>query len=288
MSAPVVAHTFLSLASSRAAALICMIALLLSSCGTPAVRPDLLADALGLERIELRGTLFVHTAYRVTLERSTGTRLWVFIDGDGRPWVNGGREPASDPTTRHPLALQLAAKTMAPALYLGRPCYDRAPTDEACTSTWWTDARYSDAVVASMVAALRSYQSQNGFERIVLVGYSGGGTLAVLMAPRLPNLDGVVTIAANLDVSAWAEHHHYLPLLNSLNPADRVGALRVPEIHLMGERDTTVPPITTQRYFEAHPAALMWTYAQFDHLCCWQREWPEIHERIERALNSKR
>ena len=47
---------------------------------------------------------------------------------------------------------------------------------------------------------------------VTFVGYSGGGVLAVLIAERLDNVAGVITVGANLDTDAWTEHHGYLPL----------------------------------------------------------------------------
>jgi dienelactone hydrolase len=157
--------------------------------------------------------------------------------------------------------------------------------ESTCTATWWTDARYSATVVASMAAAIRHYQQESHFERLVLVGYSGGGVLAELVAPELNGVAAVVTIAANLDVSAWTEYHGYLPLTGSLNPATVTITAAWPEIHLLGEDDEVVPPETVQRYFERHPQSLVWRYADFGHVCCWRDEWPRIVSRIEEQLS---
>lgn len=203
----------------------------------------------------------------------------VFIEGDGLPWIDGGARIADDPTPRHALALDLLLKTRAPAWYLTRPCYNGL-MDARCTPSIWTGARYSKEVVASMTAALRSYARSQNVARILLIGYSGGGALAVLMAPHLDNLAGVVTIAANLDVTAWTATHGYLPLNDSLNPADEPPYSKAPAIHLIGERDTTVPASTLTRYFETHPGEEAWRYENFDHRCCWVERWPELFERV--------
>lgn len=256
-------------------------------CASRVTAPAAIAAKHGLMQTELQGTVFTHTAYHTpasSQSRDSSQPLWVFIDGDGRPWVNGGREPAKNPTTSRPLALQLAAQMQRPVLYVGRPCYDRKTMEPACTSTWWTDARYSATVVESMVAAIRRYQEQSQSERMVLVGYSGGGVIAELVAHELCGVAAVVTIAANLDVSAWTEYHGYLPLTGSLNPATMTNTAAVPEIHLLGEDDEVVPLHTVQRYFERNPHSIVWKYPDHGHVCCWREEWPRILSRIDEQL----
>ena len=69
----------------------------------------------------------------------------------------------------------------------------------------WTSARYGDEAVASMAAALRpDLAMESGYDRVVWVGHSGGGALAMLLAERVPETTAVVTIAADLDTEAWA------------------------------------------------------------------------------------
>jgi hypothetical protein len=263
-----------------------------AGCASRVTAPAAIAAKHGLIQAELQGTVFTHTAYHTPATSQTRdssqplwATLWVFIDGDGRPWINGGREPAKNPTTARPLALELAAQMQRPVLYVGRPCYDRKTMDSACTPTWWTDARYSPTVVESMVAAIRRYQEQSHFQRLVLVGYSGGGVLAELVAQELSGVTAVVTIAANLDVSAWTEYHGYLALTGSLNPATTTHTAAVPQIHLLGEDDEVVPPHTVQRYFERNPHSIVWKYPDHGHVCCWREEWPRIVSRIDQQLN---
>jgi len=258
-----------------------------AGCASRVTAPAAIAAKHGLVQSELQGTVFTHTVYHTpaTSQPHDSTQpLWVFIEGDGRPWINGGREPARDPTTSRPLALELAAQMQRPVLYVGRPCYDRPIMDASCTFTWWTDARYSPTVVQSLAAAIRRYQERAHFERLILVGYSGGGVLADLVAHEVHGATAVVTIAANLDVSAWTEYHGYLPLTASVNPAATTNTATWPEIHLLGEEDEVVPPHTVQRYFERHPGSIVWRYPEHGHICCWREQWPRIVDRIDRQL----
>ena len=50
--------------------------------------------------------------------------------------------------------------------------------------------RYSDEIVSSMTDVVRTTALQAKARSVVLVGYSGGGVLAVLIAERLDNVVG--------------------------------------------------------------------------------------------------
>jgi len=191
---------------------------------------------------------------------------------------------ASNPTARSPLALRLAVQTPGSVLYLGRPCYLASNADTRCTRDAWTQARYSSDVIASMNAAMKHALSNAS---IVLVGYSGGGTIAALMARDNPNVIAVVTIAANLDTAAWSERHGYAPLTGSLNPAEESalpGSLL--QLHLIAERDENVAPETVVRYLARLSEKQVWRFPEFDHVCCWERDWPQIQSRIQHAVET--
>ncbi|HVF16097.1 MAG TPA: hypothetical protein VNA21_04275, partial [Steroidobacteraceae bacterium] len=86
--------------------------------------------------------------------------------------------------------------------------------------------------------------------------------------------------SANLDVKAWAAHHGYLPLNDSLNPAQSVLSHPWHEIHLQGALDKTVPIASTRAYFERFVAAKAITFNEYDHVCCWVRDWSNVQERV--------
>jgi hypothetical protein len=257
--------------------------LALASCAGPRLRAERFARENGLQPIELRGSPFVLRAF--AKGRGPGDLLVIFLDGDGSPWVRQGRRIAADPTPRSPLALKLAARTPGAVLYLARPCYFLARPQRACAARYWTSERYSAAVVKSMTEAAESYLEEHHFSRALLVGYSGGGTLAVLMARSLPCAIGVITIAGNLDPDAWTQLHGYLPLTGSLNPSlepPLPAALR--DWYLIGERDRNVPFGAAQRYLKRVAPSRIWKYANFDHVCCWVRAWPSIFARASGEL----
>lgn len=266
-----------------------LVVLFICGCVSNAERIDDQARAAGLSRHVLAGEGFRHLVYSRDMAQSTvqsaPDRVVIFIDGDGRPWSADGQQPAADPTTRNPVALELLTKTPVSAAYVSRPCYQDI-VDALCSPAVWTSARYSDAVVRSMAAAIRHIRQQASAAEIVLIGYSGGGVLAVLVAERLENVAAVITIAANLDTEAWTQHHGYLPLADSLNPARSEHDHRWREIHLQGLVDAVVPPATTDAYFERYPTARRERFAEYDHVCCWARQWPSLFEQISGAVGT--
>lgn len=257
------------------------------ACATPQQTTQRLALAHGLQPLLLRGTTFSHHSFAVISD--SAEFLVVFIEGDGSPWLHGGREVAADPTPRTPLALKMAAITPGAVLYLGRPCYLEPTEPPQCSQKLWTSERYSQAVVESMKAAATAFINQHSFKHVILVGYSGGATIAALMARDLPGVAGLVSVAGNLDPDSWAQLHGYLPLEGSLNPALQPALpATLPQWYLAGQRDTNVPAVATARYLRRVPPDRVWSYPRFDHTCCWVSEWPSIYSRIASELRNSR
>lgn len=222
-------------------------------------------DGLNYEQIQ------THQITLSALIRNTNTQNFrVYLDGDGIPWRQG--EPSRNPTGKTKLGLQLFLRDPNANLYLSRPCYDITPMPPSCTTQHWTSGRYSAWVVNALTEAIRQ---QAGAKPIELVGYSGGGTLAVLIAQDYAQVNRVLTVASNLDHQRWTELHQSPPLVNSLNPSKQ-GSSRAEELHLFGARDIEVPPSMNQDYFRIHTEARFGVTADFDHHCCWINYWPAI------------
>lgn len=196
--------------------------------------------------LQLKGLDFVLAA----AERpAKGNRATVFIEGDGQPWIAGGRILADDPTPRNtPMLSRLlhptrSASVTGPMLYLGRPCYFGMGPAERCHPALWSFSRYSTRVVSAMSDGLRMWLKHQGRSmNITLVGHSGGGVLALLIAEEVAEVDSVITYAAPIDVDLWSQLHDFTPLFDSLNPA-RINTWR-PEVQrtlVFGSEDTRVP-----------------------------------------------
>jgi pimeloyl-ACP methyl ester carboxylesterase len=247
--------------------------LILAGCSAPpAAEFARKAAALGLGRDVALGTRFQHVLYRKS--GAPTKTLHVYLDGDGIPWIAG--RPAGDPTPRNGLVLRLLALDPAPAIYLGRPCYNGAAAIGSCFSHLWTRERYSDEVIASLSAAVRRLMTAEGYERVAWFGHSGGGTLAVLLAWRFPETVSVVTIAANLDTDAWAAYMGHQDLSGSLNPAAYPPLARqIQQRHYAGGKDRVVPPALAAPA-AVHLGATLIVLEAYDHVCCWEQVWPTI------------
>jgi hypothetical protein len=250
----------------------------ITACSTPAQRLDKRAEDYGMQRRVLLGDAFNHIAY-VKISRPESHRLHVYIEGDGRPWL-GGKYISKDPTTKRPLALSLAKLDPENVLYLGRPCYMGLEQDGICNEKYWTSARYSAAVTASMSAALKQVVDEYDIRVTSLIGYSGGGSLAMLMAsdtyaPIIPTLESVVTLSANLDVAAWVKMHRYLPLSESLDPMQLGYTSGINFLHYSGAEDDNIPPSHLLKFVEKHGGQYK-IFDDADHSCCWVELWPEL------------
>ena len=246
--------------------------MLFAACTSPAEKFDHAADSLGLTKETTMGAGFEHVLFWRKGGRD-GT-LHVYLGSDGTPLSDG--QPAKDPTPRKPLMLNLLALDPGPAVYVGRPCYHGLAETSGCSSDVWTSARYSERVVSSLAAAIRKIINVRRYQQVSFIGHSGGGTLAMLLAERFLETTAIVTIAANLDIDAWSDHHGSTRLTASLNPAIRP-PLRdsVRQHHYAGSLDQIVPIALTARGVKGPNAELI-IVDDYDHVCCWDELWPRI------------
>ena len=224
---------------------------------------------------------------------ATATSLIIYVEGDGHAW-RSRRVPSSDPTPREPISLRLAALDESPSvLYLARPCQFLMPEELAqCDRKYWTSHRYSPGVISAMNSAIDSVLSSERMNgkaiSIGLVGHSGGGTIAALIAASRDDVAWLVTVAGNLDHEAWTKWHGVTPLFESLNPADAIMQLHgIPQVHLLGERDQIVPSSVVDSFRSRlgnRAQVVVETVSDFDHRCCWEKVWPEIACRYLAAL----
>lgn len=272
----------------RRLVLLCCAALLLAGCAAPEIRLDREAERLNLRRTVVKGTDFLHVVYLNQRLQAPSGELHVYLDGDGSPWISH-RWISDNPTPRNPLVLELMGLDPAQSVYLGRPCYHGFAAQPPCTPEFWTDRRYSKTVIESMTAALRQLCVSLQSDKVVLIGFSGGGTLAMLIAERLEHVAGIVTIAGNLDPDAWTARHRYSPLTGSENPARRPPLPEtIFQLHLAGAKDTNVPPELSRIAVQRQPRAKLVVMPDADHDCCWEKHWPSILESIRLSQALKR
>lgn len=204
-------------------------------------------------------------AAAMSSKAASGPILTIVIEGDGRAHDRRGRA-TPDPTPDKAVGLDLAKAWPAPAAWLGRPC--QYVQDAACTPAHWTTHRFSDEAVAMTDAAIADLKARTGAEQIVLVGWSGGGVMAALVAARRADVAGLITLAAPLDVAAWTRSRGLSPL-QGLDPAD-LGPIAAPQLHVTGAFDQLVRPAvvgdTARRLAGPNGRVEIWPER---HDCCW-------------------
>jgi pimeloyl-ACP methyl ester carboxylesterase len=187
-----------------------------------------------------------------SLDRSTS--LHIYIEGDGLAW-RSRRRYSLDPTPITATGLKLALADPSPAtiVYLGRPCQYGFSPSSACRPLFWTTARHGQSVLDTMDRRIDDLIEQLGDPRpLTLIGYSGGGVIAALLAARRSDIQQLVTIAAPLDLDGWTRSAGVSPLVDSISPMDRLEALRtVRQQHFVGRQDTSVPIEATEAFHRA-------------------------------------
>jgi pimeloyl-ACP methyl ester carboxylesterase len=257
-------------AGYSALGLIAVLLALISGCTSPANLDQLAPHSSNPSQI-IKAEPFLH---RVFEKPGNGNTTRIYIEGDGRPWVTP-RSHSSDPTPHRPIAFELMQLDQGHALYLGRPCYFKTADPLCDNARWWTSHRYSETVVTSLVDAVQTLTLKS--DDITLVGFSGGGTLAYLMAARLPKVKRLVTIAANLDVELWTQTRGFSTLKGSLDPALTAPLpTAIQQLHLAGSQDQSVPLAVTSGVVARQPNAELRVISDYDHSCCWQEQWPTI------------
>jgi pimeloyl-ACP methyl ester carboxylesterase len=208
----------------------------------------------------------------------------VYIEGDGLAWLDAST-PSLDPTPKNAVGLQLAvADGRDSVVYFARPCqYVEGRDWGICSKKDWTDARFSTAIVETYSGVLDRLKVQSGANGLELIGYSGGGAVAALLAERRSDVVRLVTVASPLDVAAWVRHHDISPLTGSLDPADRAASLAtLPQVHITGTADKVVPSAVLRSFVRRLPASTPVRVQDVDatHECCWDRAWPSLRAQM--------
>ncbi|MGI9277800.1 MAG: alpha/beta fold hydrolase [Endozoicomonas sp.] len=173
--------------------------------------------------------------------------LRVYIEGDGRAWSRKGR-PSSDPTPRNRLVHNLMLSDPKPDIaYLARPC--QFQQDPHCNTETWTFGRYDNSVIQSMSRALDTLKQSGEYQQLELVGYSGGATIALLLAARRNDILSIRTIAGNLDPAFTNRYHRVSPMPSAMNPVHFTDRLqKVPQLHFYGTDDEVIPAAVSRHY----------------------------------------
>ncbi len=249
-----------------------------SGCQSASERFEQKAIAAAFTPQVIETGIFSHKIYKN--HQLLDGKLHIYLTGDGLPWM-AGVIPSVDPTPRDTIIFDLIEQDQSAALILGRPCYHGFSDKSYCDSGLWTGKRYSEDIVESLSIAVEQLSEQYRASSLVLIGYSGGGALAVLLAEKVSNVSAVITIGGNLNILLWTQHHQLLPLNGSMNPAERPGLpVTIMQKHFIGSEDKIVPASMLKTYVESHGASELVVVDGFDHRCCWKNIWAEILKQI--------
>lgn len=270
---------------STGAALVCAAFFLLSACtdfnvrGFPVSQRGL--KAWGIER-GLVSLTFPSEALSPSLalvRRSADDEaiLYIYIEGDGAAWPSPFHPPA-DPTPNIPVALLLAeAQPGGNVVYLPRPCqYETSPH---CSPHLWTTGRYSRPVIDGFQKTLDDLRSYFAGFQFVLIGYSGGGLIAVQLLASREDIAKVITIASPLDVSAWISYHESEGSLILDPPMPPRSDAKWSKVFQVLGTDDEIVPLSSSFQTPFSPRIL--TVPEADHTCCWVRNWPFLFLKLK-------
>ncbi|MES2214472.1 MAG: alpha/beta hydrolase [Pseudomonadota bacterium] len=251
----------------------------LSGCQTYVLGRHKAAERIG-ERYHMTQRLVKGDKFwLMTYQRITNPQapFVVYIEGDGYAFKTK-YTISEDPTPIRPMLLRLAAEdTRQNVVYIARPCQYTMEMDKAvCDESYWSDKRMSDEVVRSINDVIIELTNK---APVRLVGFSGGGGIAVLVAARNPQVRSILTIAGNLDHVAFNNYHDSRPMLGSLNPIDYVSKVRnIPQLHFSGGIDKIVPPFIGDKFVQAanSPCVHQEVIPDVEHREGWERRWDYI------------
>lgn len=247
---------------------------MLAGCQAPMAELQQLSDRHG-HQVVVQASQPFPLATSVPRQPGNTSRLRVYIEGDGHAWATSS-QPSLDPSPHHLMLAGLALADPLPSVYLARPCQfvDAA----GCNADVWTDGRFSQAVVDSLGQALDRLKQRYGNQDFELIGYSGGAALALLLASQRDDVGQLQTLAGNLSPRQWAQVMHLSPLVGSLEPLDAPGRLaHIPQRHLLGNADTTVPASLLSHYLQRLGPALCVQVVRVNasHEQGWQQAWQQ-------------
>jgi hypothetical protein len=231
-----------------------LIILFLGACGGIDKRieqANILSHGTGFQRSVVETSFF-----NIVMFSKLGSKpeqLTVYIEGDGYAFIDRNR-PSRNPTPKDPVSLKLALLDGAEnVIYLARPCqYMRSGEDPNCAVEYWTDKRYAAEVLKAFTQVLDGLKQSKEAKKFRLVGYSGGATIATILAATRTDVVDLRTVAGNLDITTFTREHKLSRMTGSLNPIDYANSLyQVPQVHYIGSDDKVVTKAIYEHYLAA-------------------------------------
>lgn len=216
-------------------------------------------------------------------ETKNCSNLDIYIEGDGLSWIRTDKI-SSNPTPINPLAMKLFLKEKNKcSIYLARPC--QYTFDKRCQNKYWTSHRFSNTIIKTYNEVLNKIKNKK-IKKFTLIGYSGGATIASLLATKREDIKLLITVAGNLDTDFWTYTNSYTSLYGSLNPANYTKKLEyISQVHLIGKDDKTVSKevfFSFYNKFENKKNINFIILDGFTHSKKWISNWNEILKNIKK------
>ena len=235
------------------------------------------------------GKFIVHSRERID---KLGEDLNIYLEGDGLAWVSR-TEPSRDPTPDNPIGLRLAALDKAPnVIWIARPCqYTNIVENPICKQYYWTIGRLAPEIVTSIDLAITAAKLSAKATKIHLIGYSGGGGLAILIAARRNDVATIKTVAGNIDHEAFTSFHRVTPMTHSMDPASVARSINtIPQWHFYGENDKVVPKQIGESYMrkaEFKICLQMKVISGVSHDKGWETHWSRLLKETRKGKINK-
>jgi hypothetical protein len=209
------------------------------------------SDAEGvLNRQEITAGSFRLTTFSRILD--TNQPITVYVEGDVRGFAPS-ENPGVDATQDENLGLRLAALDPSDnVVVISHPCQFNI-SDSVCFDKTWKNGRLAAQVYASTNRALDYVLAVVPHPYLNLVGYSGGGAVAAILAAWRHDVISLRTIAGNLDpVVGNGRAHASVPQDDFIDPMEIAPRLALlPQEHFVGDKDVLVPPFLTENFVKA-------------------------------------
>ena len=267
-----------------------MVCLLFTACGgTQSAMKKVAKDIAmsgGLQPTFIRTSTFrLKGYYRFT---NPNAPMTVYIEGDGLAYLHRNL-PSANPTPRNPIGLHLAALDLgANVLYLARPCqYVNIRSERLCSTPYWTQKRFAKEVIIAVSEAIDKMVLKAGVGRIHMVGYSGGGAVAAIVAARRKDVVSLRSVAGYMDHVSLNKEAGVAPLKGSLDPMRYAPRLKsIPQIHYTGMQDKRIPKWVAQNFRRAVGNKRCTSIRQVNttHAKGWEKVWKWAWSKLPKCL----
>lgn len=191
--------------------------------------------------------------HKLTIQGRTQTKtdpVVIYIQGDGNAFRRF--QVSSNPTPTSFIVPNFMYNDWSVnRIYISRPCmYHDLKSDPRCNYKVWSLERYGENTVASINHAIDLLKPTKK-QKIKLVGFSGGGAIAILIAARRDDVISIKTIAANLSEKELTKDKGVTEL-TGYDPIDFAKKVsNIPQLHLYGDEDKTIPTWVSENFVKA-------------------------------------